>query len=83
MVAAAAMGRMVQWRMRPRRPCPQAGTTSLELGHDGIVLCVGNGTSCDRLLAHGEGRGGHAGSVHQLAQKSPQCDRRERPRGGA
>jgi hypothetical protein len=34
--------------------------------HEGIVLGVGDGASCDRLLAHGEGSGGHAALVHQL-----------------
>eukprot|EP00966_Prymnesium_polylepis_P121132 2799476-Prymnesium_polylepis.1 len=56
-VAAAAIGMIEQLRMRPRLEgsTMSAGRDDLNSrAHEGIVLGVGDGASCDRLLAHGE-----------------------------
>ena len=45
------------------------GKRRLELGHERIVLRLGDGASRDRLLAHGEGRGAHPRLIQELPDR--------------
>ena len=68
MVAAAAIGRMVQLRMRPRLlgSTMSAGRDDLNSVMMALGLSVRDGASRDRLLADGKGRAGHTSLSHEL-----------------